>query len=432
MKKHGRVEEFQRLLRDELISAERVRAAAIGGFFTLALVLALLLVRGAGSEGFARHFGPVAQEISPWVMLVFILWEFGLWRWLGRHRDAGTAPGAGWQYLTTAVEMVSISVLVALTALLVGPIPALTGPPSLVYFLFIVLSGLRLDFKLCAFSGLLAAVGFAVVTALFLGDLRAEHPESIYANVPPHAMRCVFYLTAGLLAGAVADAIRRRTEAAAQAVEERRHTLDLFGQQVSPQVVDKLLSQSSQIENEAREVCVMFLDIRNFTRFSELRGAEEVVQYLNTLFDALIESVNRHDGIINKFLGDGFMAVFGAPLSDGRDAQNAVRAAHEILAEVQALVAGGTIPETRVGIGLHAGEAVTGNIGSHLRREYTVIGDVVNTAARIEAMNKQFDSQLLVSQTVYDAVADDAPDAVALEPVHVKGKAEPLQLYKLA
>ncbi len=95
------------------------------------------------------------------------------------------------------------------------------------------------------------------------------------------------------------------------------------------------------------------------------------------------------------------MAVFGAPLSDGRDCANAVGAAREILSRVEEEVAGGTILPTRVGIGIHAGEAVTGSIGSSARKEYTVIGDVVNTASRVEQLNKEFGSQLLISEVVW-------------------------------
>jgi adenylate cyclase len=157
-----------------------------------------------------------------------------------------------------------------------------------------------------------------------------------------------------------------------------------------------------------------------------------VVQYLESLFEFMIEIVNRHNGIINKFLGDGFMAVFGAPLSDGRDATNAVEAAREILARVNEETERGAILPTRVGIGLHAGEAVTGSIGSALRREYTVIGDVVNLAARIEKLNKEFGSQLLMSEMVWEELHDGGPDAVPIGNVQVRGREEPIQIYQIA
>ena len=146
----------------------------------------------------------------------------------------------------------------------------------------------------------------------------------------------------------------------------------------------------------------------------------------------MIEIVNRHHGIINKFLGDGFMAVFGAPLSDGKDCANAVEAAREILARVQQEVDAGTILPTTVGIGLHAGEAVTGSIGSTLRREYTVIGDVVNLTARIEKLNKTFQSQLLISEMVWQAINEERKNAVPMGQVQVKGREQSIQVYQVA
>jgi adenylate cyclase len=146
----------------------------------------------------------------------------------------------------------------------------------------------------------------------------------------------------------------------------------------------------------------------------------------------MIEIINRHHGIINKFLGDGFMAVFGAPLSDGKDCQNAVEAAQEILERLRQEVEAGTILPTTVGIGLHAGEAVTGSIGSALRREYTVIGDVVNLAARIEKLNKEFDSQLLISEMVWQAINEDRKKAMPMGQVQVRGREQAIQVYQVA
>src|SRR6185295_1775729 len=108
-----------------------------------------------------------------------------------------------------------------------------------------------------------------------------------------------------------------------------------------------------------------------------------------------VESVNAHHGIVNKFLGDGAMALFGAPLAEGNPCRNALRAALEILDRIDAEVAAGRMVPTRLGIGLHAGPVVIGNIGSPQRKEFTVIGDVVNVASRVEALNKDLGSRLL-------------------------------------
>jgi adenylate cyclase len=146
----------------------------------------------------------------------------------------------------------------------------------------------------------------------------------------------------------------------------------------------------------------------------------------------MIESVNRHHGIVNKFLGDGFMAVFGAPISNENDCKNAVRAAREILSRLEEMCASGRLPPTQVGMGLHAGSVVTGSIGSAERKEYTIIGDVVNVASRIEGKNRELRAQILISRSVFDAL-DEAEQRAAIcrGPVVLKGRQKAIELYQL-
>ena len=126
------------------------------------------------------------------------------------------------------------------------------------------------------------------------------------------------------------------------------------------------------------------------------------------------------------------MAVFGAPLSDGSDCLNGVKAAQEILERVREEVDRGNVLPTRLGIGLHAGEAVTGSIGSSQRREYTVIGDVVNLASRIEKLNKEFGSQLLISDMVRQTLQSEFDKVTPMGQVHVRGREEAIQIYQVA
>ena len=126
------------------------------------------------------------------------------------------------------------------------------------------------------------------------------------------------------------------------------------------------------------------------------------------------------------------MAVFGAPISGGSDCFNGVAAAKGIITRVEEEVARGNVAPTRVGIGLHAGEAVTGSIGSSLRREYTVIGHLVNLAARIEKLNKVFGSQLLISENVWQTLNGDSGEAIPMGEVKVTGREEAIQVYQVA
>ena len=136
-------------------------------------------------------------------------------------------------------------------------------------------------------------------------------------------------------------------------------------------------------------------------------------------FGTAVEVINRHHGVINQFLGDGFMATFGAPISTGNDCQNALAAARELIARVK----------VKVGIGLHAGDAVTGNVGSAERKQYSVTGNVVILASRIEQLNKEYDSQVLASHEVLERAGEQA---APLGAVRVKGHEQPIEIFRVA
>lgn len=342
-------------------------------------------------------------------------------------------PPALIRYVNALIETSLPTVLLFFGGLHFDPEALLISPPSYAYFLFILLATLRLDFRLCVFTGLVSMVEYGALAFYYRDALSLGlTPGNTSMALPLHLIKGLLFFVGSLIAGFVSTEIKARFIGYLQSLEERNRVLNLFGQHVSPEVVSRLLEQRNEVESEIRPICVMFVDIRNFTTFSESRSPEEVVSYLNLLFDHMIESINRHHGIINKFLGDGFIAIFGAPLSDGCDIQHAVAAALDIIERIDKLNSTGAIPSTRIGIGLHAGEAVIGSVGSPLRKEYTVIGDVVNVAARIEQLNKEFGSQLLVSQIVWEAVRADFRTSEALEPVHVKGRQAPIRVFKLA
>jgi len=175
---------------------------------------------------------------------------------------------------------------------------------------------------------------------------------------------------------------------------------------------------------------VMFVDFRSFTAGARERSPQEVVDRLDGAFAILVDILDRHGGIVNKFLGDGFLALFGAPLEAEDAAHRAVAAAREML-DANDRVNKATHWPLRIGIGIHIGEVVAGSIGSPRRKEYTVIGDTVNFAARIEALNKEFNSQFLISQAVRDALGEDGKDAVALGEVPIRGYDRPMAVWQL-
>jgi adenylate cyclase len=346
--------------------------------------------------------------------------------YLRRDRDAPALS----RYLNTAIETSIPTVVLIIFAHTMPPDVAMTSAAVLTYFFFIILSALRLDFWLSAFTGAVAGASYLALTIWLLDDLRggwAETPERLMGYI----MRPVFLLLGGIIAGLVARQIRAGVMRSMRAAEERRQIVQMFGQHVSPAVVNQLLSQPTGITSELRPVCILVLDIRNFTAFAETASPDAVVRYLNRLWSNCVEVINRNHGIVNKFLGDGFMAVFGAPLMTENNCENAVRAARQILIDVENSAAAGEIPPTRVGLGLHAGDALVGNIGSAERREYTVIGDVVNVAFRIEKLNKELGSKLLISEQVQEATRAAASDAVSTS-LEIRGRQGRVRVYQLA
>jgi adenylate cyclase len=144
----------------------------------------------------------------------------------------------------------------------------------------------------------------------------------------------------------------------------------------------------------------------------------------------LVDILDRHGGIVNKFLGDGLLALFGAPFENADAAHHAVDAARKMIGAMETINAASSWP-LRIGIGIHFGEVVAGNIGSPRRKEYTVFGDTVNFAARLAALNKEFNSQLLISAAVRDAIGNDSDDAVPLGEVAIRGYDRPMTVWQL-
>jgi adenylate cyclase len=422
---------FERHLAREILIAERLRATLLAVLPTVAM-LAFLSISSAYPDAVTTLLHGKFDRAPVGLFLCAVAgFEFHVLYATERMLRSGVRPSAVRRYGYAFVETSLPTLVIVYYATIVGPVQALLMPSAFVYFLFIVLSTLRLDFFLCAFTGLVAAAEYAGL-ALFWGSADTSVAEPVLTSLPQHLAKACILLVAGIASGFVASRVRGSFSRAIESIEERARILGVFGQHVSPEVAQRLVARESEAGSEQREVCVLFLDIRGFTAFAEKRSAEQVVAYLNAIFDETVDAVTTHHGIVNKFLGDGFMAVFGVA-EDAQDAcAHAMTAGLETIERVKGLVSAGRIPATRIGLGLHAGPAVVGNIGSAQRKEYTVIGDVVNVASRVEALNKELGSQMLVTEEVWKgARRDDAPPKPR-EPLRVRGRETPIRIFQLA
>jgi adenylate cyclase len=243
-------------------------------------------------------------------------------------------------------------------------------------------------------------------------------------------------LAAPLAAGAVAFAGSLGAGYLAEGRDKRR-VREMFGRYVTPAYVARLAEHPEALElgGERVALTVLFSDIRGFTSLSERLPPEEVIGLLNQYLDAMVEVVFRHEGTIDKFIGDAVMAFWGAPLPVADHARRAMDAALDMRAELDRLNAGwsatGAAPTLRIGVGIHTGEAVVGNIGSLSRKlDYTAIGDTVNLASRLEGLNKEYGTTILVSDATA-AAAGPGYELHDLGEVRVKGKEREVAIYEL-
>lgn len=229
--------------------------------------------------------------------------------------------------------------------------------------------------------------------------------------------------------GDLAEAFDHMTEG----LKERDKVKSLFSKFHGSSVAEDLIGKDIGVGGQSKDVVVFFSDIRGFTAFSEKRSPEEVVEMLNEYFGAMVKIINSHGGVVDKFIGDAIMAIWGAPKSSDRDCHQALRACLEMRKALETLnesrIARGQ-PAINIGMGLHAGRAISGTIGSDERMEYTVIGNTVNTASRIEASTKAFGADLLVTDTVIDKVGEDFKVELA-GAAEVKGRSEAIKMYKV-
>jgi adenylate cyclase len=218
-----------------------------------------------------------------------------------------------------------------------------------------------------------------------------------------------------------------------EGLKERDKVKNLFSKFHGSSVTDDLMNQEVGLGGQKKDVVVFFSDIRGFTAFSEKRSPEEVVEMLNEYFEVMVGIINKRGGVVDKFIGDAIMAVWGAPKGTDKDAYNATMACIEMR---QALVVLNDKrkerdqPPLAMGIGLHAGSVISGTIGSTERMEYTVIGNTVNTGSRIEASTKAFGSDLLISEEVVKQIGDAFIVELAGS-AEVKGRSEPLKMFKV-
>ena len=216
--------------------------------------------------------------------------------------------------------------------------------------------------------------------------------------------------------------------------KEKRKVRRAFGHYLSPEVIRRLLVNPDLVEPRKTEITVMFSDIRGFTTISEKLDAQELALFLNSYLYDMTRIVFATDGTLDKYIGDAVMAFWGAPFEDGRHPVQACTAALEMMkrvGELQKKWAAEGKPALDIGIGLNSGAASVGNMGSALRYGYTALGDTVNLSSRLEGLNKEYGTHIIVNESTYEAAKDAGFLFRELDLIRVKGKLQPVTIYEL-
>ena len=276
----------------------------------------------------------------------------------------------------------------------------------------------RLGLRMSALLTLALAVAYLLFAVI---DFRVQ---LVWLNIVyPALLLLVLFVAATLVHYVSAERDKRRIKGA-------------FQHYVPAAVVDQILRNIDDLGlgGEKRELSVLFCDIRGFTTMAESLPPETLVHLLNDYLTHMTEQVFRHEGLLDKYIGDAIMAVYGAPLPQPDHAKRACRTAVDMVRALRDLQPGWQqqgLPKLDLGIGINSGAMVVGNMGSTSRFDYTVIGDAVNLGSRIESLNKQYGTHILLSEFTYQQVKDEFPHLREVDVTTVRGRHEPVRLYEL-
>jgi len=378
-------------LRAKLLRGEAKTELLSCAIFVGASLLIFLVLTFLGEAKEIHSFGVLRCAflgfLIPLIILAVVAWR-GWWH-------------PAMRYLNTGLQITLLSTFLFVIARERGTEFALSTAIPMMYCLAISITAFRLSPSLSFFAGVLAAAELVVLYAVFMRPhLTAEMLETnATIGWPALFARIVVLIAIGIACAFAARSLLNQTQKTAEDQNRIKLLERTFGRLVAPDIARQILEDDDWMRPSRREAVVMFADLKGFTAYSEGKSPEDVAQFLNRCWTIAAALVEQHGGVINKYMGDGFLAIFGVPL----ELDNAERAAAETATLLQRDLAPILDKEgLSLCIGLHAGPMIVGGIGSEARCEFTVIGSTVNLASRLETLNRTLATNCLTSESVAD------------------------------
>jgi len=399
---------------------ERRAERTLAGIRLLALLLLALVFRVVGTAEQGHPIEVPLGGLAAITVVTLVLNRRGLIR-----------PWLLWLFATLDVALLT-HCLVVIAAADGQPVQlALETPVALLIFVFLAAAAVRHRPLLILYTG---GLFIATWVAIWLWSSYAGGGSWMSGALTANVARLA---VVGLTAYALFVAVTRARRASTAAITEA-HLRENLSRYFSPQLVDEIAQSGNAARSfRPQKAAILFVDLRGFTSFAERMPADEVADFLNEYRRRIGEPIGRHRGIIDKFVGDGMMAIFGVPEPRVDDARNAVLAGLELVSVIdkwrdERLAEG--LPPVEIGIGIHYGDVIAGALGDEHRLEYTVVGDAVNAAARIEGLTADLGTPLLVSADAMAAAPGLEQDLRLAAPFTrlLRGRSQPIHPYRLA
>lgn len=329
--------------------------------------------------------------------LLFIAYEIVSYFFIRNALRNDRALAKGIKFGNIIVESLAPGMLLFALCYIEQRVIFVDSPLVFIYFILIVLSALYLNEAMSLVIGLISAGGYLGVTIWAIQNFDPNNTILQFPSVLYYSRSIIMFLTS-LCAVYVTRAIKNRYLKTIHLQKEKTEIQGHLGQQLSPEIAQTLIK--GEFNSEKQEVTILFLDIRNFTKYVEKHEPSEVINFQNSFFGPVLSQISKYEGITNQIMGDGLMATFGKSNTDKDHVVKAVSCGIQILREVKQLCRRGQIPPTKIGIGIHTGKVVMGNIGNEERKQFSISGAPVIIAARLEQATKKHEIDFLISEEV--------------------------------